>query len=162
MSALLKCGPSVALLISTGTLACAQVTNAPVAAGLPGSGSAILALLRVFGALALVFAIFFAGTWVWRNWQRLLTTQGRAPKLAVFEAKSLGQRHTLYVVGYEQERMLIAASPSGVTLLSSLPPAEAASESVVQEKTTAPETATPSGRVAQFGALLLQAIARKS
>jgi flagellar biogenesis protein FliO len=40
------------------------------------------------------------------------------------EVRSLGARHALYVIGYAQQRFLIAASPTGVTLLSHLPTAE--------------------------------------
>jgi flagellar biogenesis protein FliO len=107
------------------------------------------------GALALVFALFFGGIWVWRNWQRLIVRHGPAPKLAVLEGKSLGQRHTIYVIGYEQQRMLVAASPTGVTMLSALPAAEPhAPEAAAVEASRPPAPA--------FGALLLRAIAQRS
>jgi flagellar biogenesis protein FliO len=41
----------------------------------------------------------------------------------LLEVKSLGQRQAIYVVGYQQQRMLLASSPAGVTLLSHLPEA---------------------------------------
>jgi flagellar biogenesis protein FliO len=82
-----------------------------------------VSLLRVLGALALVLAVFLGGIWLFRNWQRLVVQRGRAPRLNVLEVRSLGGRHALYVVGYEQERFLIAASPSGVHLVSHLQPA---------------------------------------
>lgn len=41
----------------------------------------------------------------------------------MIEVKSLGQRQAIYVVGYQQQRMLVASSPAGVTLLSHLPSA---------------------------------------
>lgn len=94
----------------------------PVAADLPEAG---LSVLRVFGALALVLALFLGGVWLFRNWQRLMVKNGRAPKLNVLEARPLGNRYALYVIGYEQQRFLIAASPAGVRLLSELPPVEA-------------------------------------
>lgn len=83
-----------------------------------------LSLLRVFGALALVLAVFLGVVWLIRNWQRLTLQRGRAPRLNVLEVRSLGGRHALYVVGYEQERFLIAASPAGVNLVSHLQAAE--------------------------------------
>jgi flagellar biogenesis protein FliO len=43
--------------------------------------------------------------------------------LNVFETRSLGGKTALFVVGYEQERFLIASSPTGVNLLSHLPTA---------------------------------------
>jgi flagellar biogenesis protein FliO len=78
-------------------------------------------LFRVMGALALVLGIFLAGVWLFRNWQRLAVQRGRAPKLNVLEIRSLGGRQSIYVVGYEQERFLLASSPSGVNFLTHLP-----------------------------------------
>ena len=85
-----------------------------------------LSLIRVLGALALVLGIFLGGVWLFRNWQRLVIHRGRAPRLNVLEVRSLGGRHALYVIGYEQERFLIASSPAGVSLLSHLQSADAA------------------------------------
>jgi flagellar biogenesis protein FliO len=87
-------------------------------------------LLRVFGALGLVIALFLGGVWMFKNWQRLALRKGALPKLNVLEVKSLGQRQALYVVGYEQQRMLIASSPAGVTLVSHLPEADATTPAV--------------------------------
>jgi flagellar biogenesis protein FliO len=114
----------------------------------------MVALFRVFGALALVLGVFFAGLWVWRNWQRFFGPRGLMPKLSIVEAKSLGQRHTLYVVGYEEQRMLLAASPTGVTMLTALPAAKVEMEKMAPQ----PEPSGPSN----FGALLLHAIRQRS
>jgi flagellar biogenesis protein FliO len=57
--------------------------------------------------------------------QQLFLQKGRLAKLNVLEVRSLGNRHALYVVGYEQQRMMLAASPSGVTLISHLPSVDA-------------------------------------
>jgi flagellar biogenesis protein FliO len=105
----------------------AQTTNlagiSPLTAPeLPGVGPS---LLRVFGALALVIGIFLGGVWLFRNWQRLIRPAGHTPKLNLIETRPLGGRQTLYVVGYEQERFLLAASPAGISLLSHLPDAVA-------------------------------------
>ncbi len=91
-----------------------------VAPPLPDAG---VSFLRVMGALALVIGIFLGGVWLFKNWQRIALQSDRAPKLKVLETRSLGGRHAIYVLGYEQERFLISASPSGVTLLSHLPTA---------------------------------------
>jgi flagellar biogenesis protein FliO len=111
----------------------ASETNftATAAGALPDAGSSVL---RVLGALALVTAIFLGGVWLFRNWQRLNLKKGNAPRLNVIEIKSLGQRQTLVVVGYEQQRMLLASSPSGVTLVTHLPTVE-------EGEATAPTTA---------------------
>lgn len=97
-------------------------------AGVPAPANALpevgSSLLRVFGALVLVTAIFLGGVWLFRNWQRFVLRKGEAPRLSVIEVKSLGQRHAIYVIGYEQQRMLLASSPGGVSLLSHLPAAE--------------------------------------
>ena len=97
-------------------------------------------LLRVFGALALVLAIFLGGVWLYRNWQRLVIRRGRAPRLNVLEVRSLGGRHALYVVGYQDERFLLAASPAGVNLVSHLQPGETEqSTEVPAAKSAAPQ-----------------------
>lgn len=97
-------------------------------------------LLRLAGAMAIVLALFLGGAWLFRNWQRVVAPRGSAPKLAVLEIKPLGQRHALYVVGYEKERLLLSASPTGVTLLSHLPPAETAEPIAPTPSSAAPSS----------------------
>jgi flagellar biogenesis protein FliO len=100
------------------------VTNVPaITSALPDMGAS---LLRVVGALVVVIALFLAGVWLFKNWQRLTMRKGATPKLSVLEVRSLGQRQAIYVVGYEQQRLLLASSSTGVTLLSHLPAADAA------------------------------------
>jgi flagellar biogenesis protein FliO len=99
------------------------VNNVPaISSALPDMGAS---LLRVVGALVAVIALFLAGVWLFKNWQRLTSRKASAPKLNVLEVRSLGQRQAIYVVGYEQQRMLLASSSAGVTLLSHLPSVEA-------------------------------------
>jgi flagellar biogenesis protein FliO len=104
--------------------------------------------LRVSGALIVVISLFFAGVWLFKNWRRFTQQNGRAPKLNILEVKSLGQRHAIYVVGYEQQRLLLSASPGGVSLLSHLPAAEI-------------EAAAPAPVTINFAAALQQALGRK-
>jgi flagellar biogenesis protein FliO len=85
---------------------------------LPDAGAS---LLRVCGAFFVVVALFLGGVWLFRNWQRLAVQKRGGAKLNVIEVKSLGQRQSIYVVGYQQQRMLLAASPAGITLLTHLP-----------------------------------------
>jgi flagellar biogenesis protein FliO len=95
-----------------------QTNGLPANTSLPDVGFSVL---RILGALALVLALFFASVWLFRNWQRFLGRTGRAPKLSVLEVKPVGNRHSLYVVGYEKQRLLLASSPTGITLVSRLP-----------------------------------------
>jgi flagellar biogenesis protein FliO len=81
-------------------------------------------VIRVFGALALVLALFLVGVWIFKNWQRLALHRGRPSQLQLIEIKPLGGKHVLYVIGYQQQRLLVAASPAGVSLVSHLPAAE--------------------------------------
>jgi len=90
----------------------------PVSLALPDAG---LSLVRVFGALAFVLALFLGGVWLFKNWQRLAIHRGRSTQLQILETRALGNRHVLYVIGYQQQRLLLAASPSGVALVSHLP-----------------------------------------
>jgi flagellar biosynthetic protein FliO len=85
---------------------------------LPDTG---LSVLRVVGSLAFVLALFFGGVWVVKNRRRLPGLRGRAPLLNVLEVRSLGNRQSLCLIACEQQRLLLAVSPSGVTLLSHLP-----------------------------------------
>ncbi|MGA2747858.1 MAG: flagellar biosynthetic protein FliO [Verrucomicrobiota bacterium] len=94
--------------------------SAAISSALPDLGAS---LLRVTGALVAVIALFLGGVWVFKNWQRLALRKGAAPKLNVLEVRSLGQRQAIYVIGYEQQRMLIASSAAGIALLSHLPAA---------------------------------------
>jgi flagellar biogenesis protein FliO len=115
----------------------AETTNAAAgpltAPNLPDAG---LSFIRVMGALALVIGLFLGGVWLFKNWKRLAVQRGRAPKLNILETRSLGSRHAIFVVGYENERFLIASSPAGVNLLSHLPAA-------TDEETPAGETNPP-------------------
>src|SRR5258706_11019105 len=113
---------SLGLFFGAAALSFGQTTNLTVTN--PVLPEVSFSLFRVFGALALVVALFLGGVWLFRNWQRLAVRQGRAPKLHVLEVKSIGQRHALYVVAYEQQRLLLATSSTGVTMLTPLPDAE--------------------------------------
>ena len=110
--------------LAAGVCAFAQSTNLTVeATPLPDvSGSVV----RVFGALALVLAVFFGGVWFVKNWQRFGRFKGRTARLNILETRVLGNRHTLYVVGYDQQRMLVGTSPAGVVFISHLSDEEAA------------------------------------
>jgi flagellar biogenesis protein FliO len=94
----------------------------PISPALP---DASFSVIRVFGALVLVLGLFLAGVWLFRNWQRLTLRRGRPSQLQILEMKALGGKHALYVVGYQQQRLLLASSPSGVALVSHLPSADA-------------------------------------
>jgi flagellar biogenesis protein FliO len=97
----------------------AQSTNVlTLHSDLPSVG---LSALRALSALAIVLAVFFGGLWLFRNGQRLVWRKTGAPKLTVLESRSLGNRLALYVVGYEQQRLLIGSSAAGLSLLSQLP-----------------------------------------
>jgi flagellar biogenesis protein FliO len=78
--------------------------------------------IRIFGAMMLVIALFLGGVWLLKNWQRVALRRTGPPRLQVIESKSLGNRFSIFVVGYDQQRMLIGCSPAGITLLSQLPP----------------------------------------
>ena len=128
--------------------ALAQLTNSAVTPLTAYSHTeTTLPLLNVFGALVLVIGIFLGGVWLFRNWQRLTQQRGRTPKLNLLETRSLGGRHTIHVVGYQQERFLIAVSPTGVNLLSHLP---AAGDEEPSSAGNAPAKATFAGTLAQL------------
>ena len=95
------------------------MTNLPsTASSLPDMG---VSILRVGGALCLVIGIFLAAAWLFKNWQRLGGRKPAPARLNVLEVKSLGHRQNIYVVGYQNQRLLVASSPAGITLVSHLP-----------------------------------------
>ena len=113
----------------------AEATNSvPISQSLPDAG---VSLVRVIGSLALVLGIFLAGAWLFKNWRRLSLPNSKLPKLNIFETRSLGARQSIFVVGYEKQRFLVAASPTGVNLITHLPDA-AEEETAAAEKSSGP------------------------
>ena len=106
-----------AFLLVTASTALAEPAAAPEAV-LP---DASFSILRVLGALLFVLALFLSGVWLFRRWQVSKPGTSRGPRLEIIEARSLGGRQALYVIGYERERLLISTSPAGVQLLTRLP-----------------------------------------
>ena len=92
----------------------------PTSIALPDAG---FSALRVFGALAVVIGLFLAGVWIFRNWHRMSAQRG-PNQLRILESRSLGGRHALHVVGYQDQRLLLACSPQGISLVSHLPQAD--------------------------------------
>lgn len=121
----------------------AQTTNsAPplLSSSLPNAAPSVI---RVMGALVLVIGVFLGGTWLFRNAQQLRFRRGRSPRLQILESRSLGGRHALFVVAYDQERLLVSSSPGGVSLLTHLPAgSEVQNEPAMEEKFSA-STAAP-------------------
>jgi flagellar biogenesis protein FliO len=114
-------------------------------AAVPSMG---VAVFRMVGSLALVIGLFFAGAWLFRNMHRFKAGNTNLRKLQVLEGKSLGPRQALYVVAYEEQRLLIGASAQGLTLLTHLPEGEV--------QPTAERAAS-----VPFGEALMQALGRK-
>ena len=110
-------------LVSLAPAAFAEGTNAlHFQSDLPDVG---FSALRVLGALCLVLGLFMGAAWFYRKSHRLGWRASAEPRLRVLESRCLGGRHVLYVVGYDQQRLLIGSSPAGLNLLSPLPEAEA-------------------------------------
>jgi flagellar biogenesis protein FliO len=113
----------VPLMLALAPAALAEPTNTlNLHADLPDVG---LSALRTLAALLIVLSLFLGGVWFYRNTQRMAWRKTGLPKLAILESRALGNRYALYVVGYEQQRLLIGGSPAGLTLLSHLPAAAA-------------------------------------
>jgi flagellar biosynthetic protein FliO len=141
-----KIPPIVVLAALVGGLASPLAAADAAAAG--HSLDTGVSVLRMLGGFIFVVALFLCAAWALRRWQRGAgLTRRQAPRLRVLESRSLGPRHTLYVVGYDQCRFLVAASPGGLNLLSALP-----------EETAAP--AAPAPAAASFTEALQQVLAR--
>ena len=103
--------------------------------------------MRVMAMLAVVLGLFIGGMWLFRNWQRLTINRGSAPKLNILETRSLGGRHAIFVVGYENERFLVASSPAGINMLTHL---QSADESAPAENKPATPQPTFASTLAQM------------
>lgn len=140
---------AVALLLFT--MSVSFGADAPALTPLTPPSSFGMAMVRMVGSLALVVALFFAGAWVFRNLHRFRSSTLPERKLQILEAKSLGARQAIYVVAFEQQRLLIGSTSQGLTLLTHLPDG-APQETTERTQRTA---AVP------FGEALLQALGRK-
>lgn len=110
---------SATSLLALAQLALAQTTAPTSTTPLPGPDVGD-SLLRVTGALVFVMALFFVGVWAVRNGHRLRLRGGKAPRLQVVEARSLGHRQTLFVIAYDERQFLVGTTLTGVSLLTEL------------------------------------------
>jgi flagellar biogenesis protein FliO len=115
----------LALKISIGLLALASTSFGADTIAAPAAPSVVFSVLRMIGGLCLVFSLLFGGLWVYRNSARFAAGRRSSAKLKVIESRALGHRHFIFVVGYEQQRILLSTSPTGVTMLTHLPEATA-------------------------------------
>ncbi|MDX1952357.1 MAG: flagellar biosynthetic protein FliO [Verrucomicrobiota bacterium] len=141
---------AIVLLTVANTFA-ETVVQAPALTAPPSIG---YSLIRMIGALCLVFALLFGALYLFKNWQRLNPGRRNQQKLQVLEVKSLGQRHAIYVVAYENQRLLLSSSPTGVTMLTQLPEAVPAIEPA--------EVALENPSLPSFAETFLQVLAKKS
>jgi len=124
-------------LLAAACVSAADTTNVlALRTDLPNVG---LSAIRALGALAIVLALFFGGVWLFRNGQRAMWRKTGVPKLSILETRSLGNRMSVYVVGYDRQRLLLGSSPSGLSMLTRLP-----EEAEVNQI----EPAAPAGRLA--------------
>ncbi len=92
------------------------------------SGDLLFVMLKLIGALFLVIAVFLLGVWFFKRSRWFSLYQGAPAQLKILESRSLGYRNTLFVVGYSHHRFLLAASTTGVSLVSPLPDASPTGE----------------------------------
>jgi flagellar biogenesis protein FliO len=134
-------------------LAASPMAWAAQAETLTAPPSVGFSVLRVIGALCIVFSVLFGGLWAWRNGTRFMPNRAAVARLKVLESRSLGNRHSICVVAYDQQRILLSTSPTGVTMLTHLP--EGAPEPV--DEAVAP--ATPAPALPNFSSAFFQALA---
>jgi flagellar biogenesis protein FliO len=97
----------------------------------------LFVVLRLIGALLLVISVLLCGVWFFKRSRFFSLYQGGPAQLKVLESRSLGYRNTLFVVGYAQHRFLLAASTTGVNLVSLLPDAAPAEPAAIQGRSFA-------------------------
>lgn len=141
----------VAALLLFGSLEATMAAGTNLVSATPDLPNAAGSVIRMLTGLAFVLALFFGGVWLFKNWQRLSGVRSHG-RLKVLETRSMGPRQGLYVVGYDQQRFLLAASPSGISLISALPEAPAGMD-VIQP--------VPSPASSPFAQVLQSVLGRK-
>lgn len=126
--------------------------NAALSGLAQGGPSLTVSFIRMLGALALVVALFFGAAWLFRNGLRFQPAGLAQRKLQILESRALGPRQAVHVIGYENQRLLVGASPNGITLLSALP----------DRPETGEKDQNPRIVPVSFGEALMQALGRKS
>ncbi len=92
----------------------------PVVAASQGIGLELW--VRLLGLLLLLLGLFAGFAWAVKKWRLLPQLRGsRQQRLQILETRPLGQRNSLLVIGYGEQRFLIGASNAGIQLLSQLP-----------------------------------------
>lgn len=131
----LRVAMASAMLASAAALAATPGTHPfPEVPPAPALPDVTFPLLRIVGALVFVLALFAAGAWFVRRWNGLAGPgAGRPARLRLLEVRSLGQRQALFVVAYDRQRLLVAASPAGIALLDRLPEATEAEIATLSE-----------------------------
>jgi len=89
----------------------------------PPSSDLFVDFLRLLGAFAVVVGVFLVGAWFFRKSRLFSLYQPGTAQLKILETRSLGYRNSLFVVGYQNRRFLLAASATGVNLVGPLPDA---------------------------------------
>lgn len=80
-------------------------------------------LLRMVAAFAVVIGVLLFGAWAFRKSRFFSLYRAGPSQLRILETRSLGYRNSLFVVGYQHRRYLLAASSTRVNLVSQLPDA---------------------------------------
>ena len=86
-----------------------------------GNGIGLELLVQLIGMLLLVLGLFAACAWSVKRWKLLPQMRGGQNRLQILESKSLGQRNSIMVVGYGDQRFLIGTNSAGIQLLGQLP-----------------------------------------
>ncbi len=113
------CGRLAFLLVTLASspLACLGA-EAAATPELPSVGPSVV---RLLGAFALVIALLLGGLWLARNGFRFNSRHQKQRELKILEVRMLGQKQSLMVVGYQDQRLLLGSAPTGVTFITRLP-----------------------------------------
>ena len=106
-------------------------TTATTAAKIPESPSLIGAVLRMFGALALVLAVIALAAWLGRRYLPAARGATSGPNaIQVLSVRSLGARRSLMIVRVRGHCLLLGCTPSAITRVADLdaPPATESDE----------------------------------
>ena len=119
LSAVSVIAPALLLAVPEAVAYSGGVQSASVLAEVKGIG--LESLVQLIGMLLLVLGLFAAFAWSVKRWRLLPQMRGAQNRLKILETKPLGQRNSLMVVGYGEQRFLIGTNNAGIQLLGQLP-----------------------------------------
>jgi len=95
-------------------------TNSPSLSS-PSTG-VLEILIRMIGAVCLVAALLISAAWLFKRSRFFPLVKGAESQLKILESRAVGNRNSLLVIQYSDQKFLLSVCATGINFLSTLPP----------------------------------------